>query len=75
MIVSINYNSSGLNCTEFGGCHLINDTKDATVADAVHSDTKIANVTLNFTEEGFYTVNCSLVNDITSTIQIQVTCK
>lgn len=75
MIVSINYNSSGQNCTEFGGCHLIDDTKDATIADAVHSDTKIANVTLNITKEGIYTVNCSLVNDITSTILIQVTRK
>lgn len=75
MIVSIYYNSSGLNCNEFGGCHLINETKDETIVDAVNSDKKIANITLSFTKEGCYTLNCSLANEIASTIQIQVTRK
>lgn len=74
MIVSINYNSSGPNCDEFGGCCLIDDTEDMELP--VSGDTKIANIALNFTIEGIYIVNCSLASQIvTSTIQIQVTRK
>lgn len=75
MIFTIEYNNS---CV-LRGCHLIENEPRNTKDVSVFNHPGIASIALNFTEEGYNTLNCSLcLNETictTSTIQIQVTRK